>query len=149
MNDITKSEGFNFWIKREILFRDIDALGHMNNVTAIYFYEDVRVAYMKKLSGYIKGAHFNSILARVECDYIGQAFMGETVIVGMKVAQLGSKSIVFEHLISDLETSKIICRGKSVNVCYEYDNQQTCVVPRLIIEGLEKIDGRTFEPLEK
>ncbi len=142
MNYITKEKGYNFWIEREILFRDIDALGHMNNVTAIYYYEDVRVAYYKKLAEMLKTDHDNTILARVECDYLGQAFMGETVIVAMKVCRLGKKSVTYEHLISEKESSRIICTGKSVSVCYEYANQQTCVVPQHFLLGLQKMEKR-------
>lgn len=145
MNEITKKEGYKVWAVREVLFRDLDMLGHMNNVTPLYYFEDARVVYFKRLQADSAGTDWNSILARVECDYVAQAFMGENLVVAAKVASIGRKSFVIEYLISEQETSRVVCRGKSVSVCFHYDKQQTCAVPDSFIERLEQIEGRSIE----
>jgi acyl-CoA thioester hydrolase len=42
-------EGYRVVFEHEILFRDLDALGHVNNVAFIAFMEDARVHYWKTL----------------------------------------------------------------------------------------------------
>ncbi len=145
MNELTLQEGYKVYLVREVLFRDLDAMGHMNNVTPIYYFEDARVAYFRLISdGWdFKGA--NSILAHVECDYLGQAFIGEHLIVAIKTAKLGKKSFTFEYLITERETSRVVCRGQSVGVCFSYSDQKTCEVPDDLIEELEKIEGHPIE----
>jgi acyl-CoA thioester hydrolase len=142
MNDITRREGYKVWIAREVLFRDLDAMGHMNNVTPIYYFEDARIVYFRMIAdGWdFKGA--TSILARVECDYLGQAFMGEHLVVAVKAVKVGKKSFTFEYLVSERETSRVVCRGTSVGVCFRYSDQKTCEVPPEFIRELEKIEGR-------
>lgn len=148
MNEITIKENFKVWVIREVLWRDLDALGHMNNVTALYYFEDARVEYFRDLVHGIKSKDWNSILARVECDYIGQGFMGEKLVVAIKVQEIRNKSFTFEYLISELELSRVVCRGKSVSVCFNYHDQETCQVPDDLVGYLENREGRKIDHME-
>lgn len=145
MNEITSSENFKIWVIREVLWRDMDGLGHMNNVTALYYFEDVRVEYFRGIVQGLKSMDWNSILAHVECDYIGQGFMGEKLVVAVKAGEIRNKSFTFEYLISELETSRIVCRGRSVSACFDYHTQKTCRVPDDLMEYLEKRENRKIE----
>ena len=144
MNEITQQEHYRVWIIREVLWRDMDALGHMNNVTPLYYFEDARVEYFRNLSKQ-RRSDWDSILARVECDYIGQAHMGEKLVVAIKTHLIGDKSFTLEYLVSERETSRVVCRGKSVTVCFNYHTQATCSVPEDLIEHMEHLEQRTIE----
>ncbi len=141
MNEITKAEGYKVWVEREVLFRDLDALAHMNNVTPIYYMEDVRVVYLKEMGAIGQRSGVETILASVQCDYITQAHMGEVLVVALKVAEIGTKSFSFEYLISEKETSRVVCRAQSVSVCFKYAEGQTCVIPEEVVAELERIEG--------
>jgi acyl-CoA thioester hydrolase len=142
LNEISKNEGYEVALVREVLFRDLDAMGHMNNVTSIYYMEDARVEYFKQLGQAGLQAGVETVLARVECDYVTQAHMGEKLIVAIKTSLIGSKSFTFDYLISELETSRVVCRGTSISVCFHYSEGKTCIVPDAFVAELERIEKK-------
>ena len=42
-------EGYQVVFEHEVLFRDLDAMGHVNNVAFVSFMEDARMKYWKAL----------------------------------------------------------------------------------------------------
>jgi acyl-CoA thioester hydrolase len=118
-------EGYRVVFEHEILFRDLDALGHVNNVAFIAFMEDARVKYWKALRRELDVRRIDFILADVTCRYHSPAHFGETLVVGIRVAGLGNKSFRFEYRIEDKATGRLLAEGKSVQVMYDYESQQS------------------------
>jgi acyl-CoA thioester hydrolase len=118
-------EGYRVVFEHEILFRDLDALGHVNNVAFIAFLEDARVQYWKTLRRELSAKRIDFILAEITCRYHSPAHFGETLVVGIRAADLGHKSFRFVYRMEDKATGRLVVEGSSVQVMYDYERGQS------------------------
>jgi acyl-CoA thioester hydrolase len=126
---VRDSPAFRCSVAIPIRYADIDAQRHLNNVAYFAFMEHARVQYLRE-TGLWQGDDFDSvgmILAETSCTYTAPAFLGETVTVWTRISRLGNKSFHFEYR---LETERgEIATGRSVQVCYDYTQQQSIPLP--------------------
>jgi acyl-CoA thioester hydrolase len=135
-------EGYQVVFEHEVLFRDLDVMRHVNNVAFLAFMEDARMQYWKALSKVegLKGINF--ILAEVSCRYLSQAYLGETIQIGIRARNLGNKSFNFEYRMEDKASGRPITEGKSVQVMYDYKQKKTMPLEqemRDAVASLEKV----------
>ena len=136
-------EGYQVVFEHEVLFRDLDAMRHVNNVAFVAFMEDARMEYWKALTRVqdLKGINF--ILAEVSCRYLSPAYLGETILIGIRASNLGNKSFHFEYRMEDKASGRLITDGKSVQVMYDYKQKKTMPLEQKMrdaVASLEKLE---------
>ena len=100
------------WTLREhVRFRDLDAMGHVNNAVYSTYLEQARIGILGGLSPFI--------LARVEIDFRAQIRGGDEVEVRTRCVHVGTKSFQLEHQIWSAE--RLVAEAKSVLVGYDYE----------------------------
>ena len=80
----------------EVRFRDLDALGHVNNAVYLTYLESARIAYWLHVTGRSGLDALDMILARVEIDYRSPLSYGEAVDVSVRCASMRRSSFVLE-----------------------------------------------------
>ncbi len=72
-------------------FRDLDPLGHINNVAMSALFESARVRFNRSmgLSGW---AGHRWLVARVEIDYLGESFFPDDVEICTGIGEIGNRS---------------------------------------------------------
>jgi acyl-CoA thioester hydrolase len=105
--------------------------------------EDARMEYWKALTRVqdLKGINF--ILAEVSCRYLSPAYLGETIIIGIRARNLGNKSFHFEYKMEDRASGRLITEGKSVQVMYDYKQKKTMPLEQKMrdaVASLEKLE---------
>ena len=118
-------EGYSVVFEHEVLFRDLDAMGHVNNVAFMAFMEDARMQYWKVLRKEAGLKKVNFILAEVTCSYKSPAYLGETLLIGIRARNLGNKSFHFEYRIEEKTSSRLVTEGSSIQVMYDYGQQKS------------------------
>lgn len=127
-----KKDDFVFSIPIQVRFKDIDALGHVNNANHITYFEIVRTAYFKQVvGGEIDWRRQGIILARTEIDYLCPVFADEEVRVFARVAAFGTSSFTMKYLIEKGtgDGTAAVANGVSVQVCYDYEAGRPVPVP--------------------
>jgi len=133
----------------QIRWRDLDALGHVNNAVYLSYFELARLAYIRTLLGVdatidrrtLLPVDFQFILAEVTCHYRSPATLGDRLAVSIWVSQAGRKSFVFEYRITDEVTGRLVAEGCSTQVWYDYAANETRPVPAEIIARMEGLQG--------
>ena len=80
----------------------------------------------------------NVIIARTECDFIAQAYAGQTLTVSTVISKIGTKSYTLSHVIKEVETGLVIAKGSAVVVCFDFLEQKSIEIPtkfRSILES--------------
>jgi acyl-CoA thioester hydrolase len=110
---------------------DMDALGHVNNVSPIRWFESGRVALLERLgmADLMTGEKLGPILAAVHCNYRRQLHYPDTVLIGSRVSQLGRTSLVVEHAIYSRRAQHVTAEGESVVVVFDYQLQRPVRIP--------------------
>jgi len=112
--------GYRFVFPVEVRFRDLDAIGHVNNAVYLTYMESARLAYWMQVTGRRDLRDIGIILARTECDYRSPANLGEVMEVGVRCASMRRSSFVLEFRIEVLGTERLVAEARKVLVRYDY-----------------------------
>jgi acyl-CoA thioesterase FadM len=64
------------------------------------------------------------------------------LVVHLRAASIGTKSFVFEYLVTRKADGAPVAAGRSTQVYYDYARQQTLPVAQEFRERLERLEGR-------
>jgi acyl-CoA thioester hydrolase len=121
----------------EVRFRDLDAIGHVNNAVFFTYFEEGRKHFSKKVFDVSDVSDFNFIMAHIQCDFIKPIQFNDHVILQMWVKDIGTKSFSFEYRLVDLsDEAMVYATGKSIQVCYDYQKNRSIEVPAKMRERL-------------
>ncbi len=128
----------------QVRWRDLDALGHVNNAVYLTYFELARLGYIRALLGEdakidqrtLLPVDFQFILAEVTCYYRSPATLRDRLVAAIWVSQVGRKSFVFEYRITDEVTGRLVAEGCSTQVWYDYAAGESRVVPTQIAERM-------------
>jgi acyl-CoA thioester hydrolase len=133
----------------QIRWRDLDALGHVNNAVYLTYFELARLAYIRALLGAdtprdprtLLPYDFKFILAEVTCHYRSPAALNDQLAATIWVSQVGRKSFVFEYRIKDEVTGRLVAEGCSTQVWFDYAANESRPVPTEIVARMESLQG--------
>jgi len=130
-------EGFPVVVPIQVRFRDLDALGHVNNAVYLTYLEVARAAYFSRLEpDWVGKGHF--ILARAEVDFLRPILLQDPVEVGVRVVRLGRSSFDMEYLL--LAAGEEAARGKTVQVWLE--GGRPAPLPQEVRARIAALEGR-------
>jgi acyl-CoA thioester hydrolase len=121
--------GFPYVWPVEVRFRDLDALGHVNNAVFLTYLESARIGYWLELTGRTGLAGVDVILARVEIDYRSQANYREQLDVGVRIAAVGQSSVTMELKVVAREPQRLIAESRNVMVFFDYAANRSRPLP--------------------
>ena len=119
---------YPFHNQHEVIFHDLDAMGHVNNATYFIYMETVRIKYVvDKLNLSDDNLRSSMVVAEACCTYHAPAFQHDLLTIGVGVSRFGNKS--FDLLYRIDAPDRLILTGKTTQVSYDYDQQQAIAVP--------------------
>ena len=118
-----------FTTEIDVRFRDLDAMGHVNNAVFFTYFEQGRLDFFNNASSEDKFPGFDFILAHIGCDYLKPVTIDDRLTLQIRVGKIGSKSFTFDYRILNRNDADVIyATGKSVQVCYDYQKDATMPV---------------------
>ena len=120
---------FRFSTQLEVRWRDLDALGHVNNAVYFTYLEQARFRYLREIG--LLGDTPESIrfvLAEAACTYRSPLRLGERVTVWVRTSALGNSSFVFEYRVEG-EDGRLAATARTVQVCYDYRAGRSTPLP--------------------
>ena len=132
---------FRFAISLEVRFRDLDALGHVNNAVYLTYFEIVRTHYWKHLFGLPPAQNWGFVMVRTECNYRSPALLGETIDIKTRVSSLKNSSFTFEYRLTESQTGRLIANGLSVQACYDMQQQKTVRISEEMRKRIKDFEG--------
>ena len=107
-------------------FADTDALGHINNTTYPYWFENSRSDLFEIFTPGLDPKNWKLILARLEIDFIAQGDFGKTVEIQSFIEKIGNSS--FAILQIAIQGKREIARGKCIMVHFDYKTQKSIIL---------------------
>jgi acyl-CoA thioester hydrolase len=124
-------------------FRDIDAMGHVNNAVFFTLFEEGRKAFLERVFHIVNPADYPFILARLSCDYLKPVRLEDSIAVHVWIGEVGKKSFIFKYNIVDRhEDESIYAAGESTMVLFDYKENKTVPISSEILEKLEEYRER-------
>ena len=116
-------DGFPFVQRETVRFRDVDAMGHVNNAVFLTYLEEARIEYLQRFGAGVE----DMILARVEIDFRAPLRSGDAIEIGIRPAGVGTKSFELEYEVRSGDT--VAAKAKTVIVSYDYETGRSVDVP--------------------
>lgn len=111
-------------VPHEVTWRDLDAIGHVNNAVYFSYFEWARTKYWFALQGRSGIRELGFIVARAECDFRRQLSLGEQIDVGVRIGEIRSSSFDFLYEICKRDGGDIAAAGKVTAVLYSWDRNE-------------------------
>jgi len=129
---------FRFRHVEQVRFRDLDALGHVNNAVFLTYFESARIAYWLHATRRQGLGALDMILARAEVDYRSPLGYGESVEISVGCTSLGRSSFVLEGDMHERGSARLVAESRKVLVHYDHASGRSRPLPdelrRLILE---------------
>jgi acyl-CoA thioester hydrolase len=124
--------------KIQVRFSDLDVLGHVNNTIYFSYFELARVHYFRELLGIDwDWRQHGIVLVKNEAEYLKSVLISHTPEVRVTTENIGNKSFTLGYEL--LVDSEVFVTGRSVQVCYNSETQQTITVPDEMKSALMKL----------
>ena len=141
-----------FPVKTEIVvrFSDVDIMGHVNNARYLSYFEQARVTYYKKLKALDLRTmnvrtSFGFIVAEVGVKFHAPAYIDETLVISIRIAELRQKAFRMEYEVRDKKTRRLIAAGYSVQVMYNYKKMRPFAIPLSLRRKILALEKRGIE----
>ena len=119
---------YPFTHHHEVIFRDLDVMGHVNNSMFFTYMETART---KFLAQFMEMDEFIGalpvILGEATCRFISPAHYGEMLTIGTGVSRWGRKSFDMVCHITG-EDERVVAIGKTILIMYDYGEGQSTII---------------------
>ena len=109
-------------VPHDVLFRDLDSFGHVNNAVFLTYFELARTRLWLELTGGSKPGDIGFIVARAECDFLRQIGM-EPIEILVRIGEMRTTSLDFLYEIRKTAGGQLAATGKVVVVRYDWGSQ--------------------------
>lgn len=128
-----KPDDFPFRSLHETRFRDMDALGHVNNSVFLTYLEEARIRFIRTLPEFVaamdRGQSF--VLARVELDLLRPIHWPARLLIGSGAEHFGNSSIVGMQAIFDADGTTCHAVARTTGVWFDLKANRPARLPDL------------------
>jgi acyl-CoA thioester hydrolase len=120
-------QGYDFVHREHVRFRDLDAMGHVNNAVFATYVEQARIEYLRSLGVLDGPLYMGMILARLELDFVAPAMPEGEIEIGVRAVRSGTKSFELEYEL--VQQERAVARARTVLVAYDYEQARSVPLP--------------------
>lgn len=120
---------FRFVHEMDVRFRDLDAIGHVNNAVYLTYFESARMAWWLRLTGQPDLRGISMILARAEVDFRSPLAYAERIAVGVGCTSIGRSSFVLEQDMHETSSGRLVASARKVLVYFDYASNRPAPIP--------------------
>lgn len=144
-------ENFKFTLPIQVRYGDLDPQWHVNNARFLTYLEQARFAYLIEL-GLFDGKSYLDlpfIVADMHIVYLAPITLLQTVIVGVRIARLGGKSLKIEYRLEDQDSGQALATAENTMVTYDYQALKSIPIPENVRAAVSAYEGIPAFPEEK
>ena len=135
-------DGYRYVHDQEVVFRDLDAFGHVNNGVYLTYIENARIGYVREVLGIDSLQGLLMIVASVKIDFRSRANLGEILEIGARTTRVGTKSFDLEHEVR-AQDGRLVAEAQTTLVAFDYDADSTMPIPPEWRERIENYESRS------
>ena len=106
----------------QVIFRDVDAFGHVNNAVYLTYFELARAALWFELAGGSAPGDIGFIVARAEIDFLLQIGM-EPIDICVRIGEMRTTSFETFYEIRKGDGRQLAATGKVIVVLFDWKTQ--------------------------
>src|SRR4051794_37568569 len=136
-------KGYPVVVRQAVVWGEMDAYQHVNNVVYFRWFENARLEYFRRLDwfDYEKETGVGPILAATQARFRKPVAYPDTILIAGKVAEIGDDRFTMQHLVVSERLGAVSTEGTGTVVAYNYRENKKVHIPeelRRRIRELEK-----------
>jgi acyl-CoA thioester hydrolase len=129
--------GFPIVVEIPIAWGDMDAFGHVNNIMFFRYFETARIEFLYRVGFRGENGRPGPILASTQCRFRRPLEFPDTVLVGVRVTELGEDRFTHDYRIVSVKADEIAAEGNGVVVAYDYAARAKTAIPEDVRERIK------------
>ena len=121
----------------EVRFRDLDAMGHVNNAVVVSYMEQARFQWWRSFLGGRKFQEEGFLIARAEVDYRVPVLLGDDVRVELHCTKVGNSSFELSYRLTRGLGGDLLAEGKTIQVMLDFTTHRPANLSPYTREWLE------------
>jgi acyl-CoA thioester hydrolase len=137
-------EDFPVVVQQSVVWGEMDAFQHVNNVVYFRYFENVRIEYFQQIgwTELQKATGQGPILASIEGRFKRPLNFPDTITIGARVLHpLGVDRLTMEYAIASAQRNAIVTEGKSLIVSYDYFQLQKVPLPEAVRQRILELEA--------
>jgi acyl-CoA thioester hydrolase len=140
--------GYPVVVEQAVVWGEMDAYQHVNNVVYFRYFENARLEYFRRLdwSAFEQETGIGPILAATNARFRRPLTYPDTIFITARIGQLADDRFTLEHRIVSRRLNAVVTEGEGTVVAYHYQQGQKVALPeelRRRIAALEATAQRT------
>lgn len=123
------SKDYPYTTELKVLWGDMDALRHVNNVTYYRYFEHLRTEFFYTLIGAIETPDFGPVVAESGCRFLSSLTYPDTITLGLAIEHIGSTSVIHNYGIYSSAQQRLAATGHARMVNINIDSGQKTPLP--------------------
>ena len=121
-NGARRWEGGWYVVPWQVIFRDLDAFGHVNNAVFFTYFEWARTKMWLELTRRSEATDISFIVVRAECDFHHQIAL-EPIEIGVRIGEMRTTSFDTTYEIRKVNGGQLAATGRVVVVLFDWKTQ--------------------------
>ena len=126
-----------------VAWGEMDAMGHVNNVVYLRWFESVRMVYLERigLMAHMQEHGIGPILAETRCRFRIPLEYPDEIEVGARVARLETDRFLMEYAVASRNHGRLAAEGDGLIVTFDYDAKRKAPVPAAAVAAIGELEG--------
>src|SRR5947209_18083420 len=140
--------GFPVIVKQDVIWGEMDAYQHVNNVVYFRYFENARLEYIRRLDWFTleKETGVGPILAATQARFRRPLAYPDTILIGARLLGLETDRFHLEHKIVSQSQGALVTEGQGTIVTYHYADGKKVPVPEELKRRLAALEGKSLAP---
>ncbi len=123
---------------QQVVWGDMDAFGHVNNVMYYRYVESARLAYIERTG--ILSSDILTVVASNQCKYLKPVFYPDQLSIGARIEELRNSAFRMHYLLWSEQQQSIVAEAEAVIVCVDKVNMQKTLISELTRHKLKEFE---------
>jgi acyl-CoA thioester hydrolase len=136
-------------VEQDVLWGDMDAMGHVNNAVYFRYFESARIAYFEA-TGFLEQMDDNGIgpiLAHTDCRFRIPLTYPDRLRIGARVTAVGDDRLQMNYRVVSTRSAAVAAEGTGRIVCFDYRAGAKAPLPDSVRSAIAKYEGRDLESM--
>ena len=123
--------GFPVVVEQAVVWGEMDAYRHVNNVVYFRYFENARLEYFRRLGWpeFEEATGVGPILAATRARFRRPLTYPDSIAIATRVREVGADRLTLEHRIVSRRLQAVATEGEGVIVTYHYGRGEKVPVP--------------------
>ncbi len=140
-------ERFPVRVELPVVWGEMDAYGHVNNVVYFRWFETARMTYFERLGcpAFIGRDPVGPILAQASCRFRAALAYPDRVTVGAAVEEIAADRFRMRYVVWSAALGRIAAEGEGTVVCFDYRENRKAPVPESVRRAIVRLEAQAGE----